>query len=222
MDTKNLLIETQCLAAEILYQNYPAAKMITDNAPQVYLVKNVFVSNGKSRYGLSVWAVKISDSRYGGVLIRSGRRIDGVRISSGVFVSFSEEQIIKKFEDSDFIDPFTRLEHTIMGLPRITVLVRTRNAAEARDALNKAFNDLDADIHDVCLVMRFFKKGKRYYWAVIKNDLAYGVNINGKEALTFPAKQVLKTYSVGERINQDYRLISKRGILCLMHVVLKK
>lgn len=222
MDTKNLLIETQCLAAEILYQNYPAAKMITDNAPQVYLVKNVFVSNGKSRYGLSVWAVKISDSRYGGVLIRSGRRIDGVRISSGVFVSFSEEQIIKKFEDSDFIDPFTRLEHTIMGLPRITVLVRTRNAAEARDALNKAFNDLDADIYDVCLVMRFFKKGKRYYWAVIKNDLAYGVNINGKEALTFPAKQVLKTYSVGERINQDYRLISKRGILCLMHVVLKK
>lgn len=222
MDTKNLLIETQCLAAEILYQNYPAAKMITDNAPQVYLVKNVFVSNGKSRYGLSVWAVKISASRYGGVLIRSGRRIDGLRISSGVFVSFSEEQIIKKFEDSDFIDPFTRLEHTIMGLPRITVLVRTRNAAEARDALNKAFNDLDADIHDVCLVMRFFKKGKRYYWAVIKNDLAYGVNINGKEALTFPAKQVLKTYSVGERINQDYRLISKRGILSLMHVVLKK
>ena len=222
MDTKNLLIETQCLAAEILYQNYPAAKMITDNAPQVYLVQNVFVSNGKSRYGLSVWAVKISDSRYGGVLIRSGRRIDGLRISSGVFVSFSEEQIIKKFEDSDFIDPFTRLEHTIMGLPRITVLVRTRNAAEARDALNKAFNDLDADIHDVCLVMRFFKKGKRYYWAVIKNDLAYGVNINGKEALTFPAKQVLKTYSVGERINQDYRLISKRGILSLMHVVLKK
>ena len=217
-----MLIETQCLAAEILYQNYPAAKMITDNAPQVYLVKNVFVSNGKSRYGLSVWAVKISASRYGGVLIRSGRRIDGVRISSGVFVSFSEEQIIKKFEDSDFIDPFTRLEHTIMGLPRITVLVRTRNAAEARDALNKAFNDLDADIHDVCLVMRFFKKGKRYYWAVIKNDLAYGVNINGKEALTFPAKQVLKTYSVGERINQDYRLISKRGILSLMHVVLKK
>ena len=217
-----MLIETQCLAAEILYQNYPAAKMITDNAPQVYLVKNVFVSNGKSRYGLSVWAVKISDSRYGGVLIRSGRRIDGVRISSGVFVSFSEEQIIKKFEDSDFIDPFTRLEHTIMGLPRITVLVRTRNAAEARDALNKAFNDLDADIYDVCLVMRFFKKGKRYYWAVIKNDLAYGVNINGKEALTFPAKQVLKTYSVGERINQDYRLISKRGILSLMHVVLKK
>lgn len=222
MDTKNLLIETQCLAAEILYQNYPAAKMITDNAPQVYLVQNVFVSNGKSRYGLSVWAVKISDSRYGGVLIRSGRRIDGLRISSGVFVSFSEEQIIKKFEDSDFIDPFTRLEHTIMGLPRITVLVRTRNAAEARDTLNKAFNDLDADIHDVCLVMRFFKKGKRYYWAVIKNDLAYGVNINGKEALTFPAKQVLKTYSVGERINQDYRLISKRGILSLMHVVLKK
>lgn len=217
-----MLIETQCLAAEILYQNYPAAKMITDNAPQVYLVKNVFVSNGKSRYGLSVWAVKISASRYGGVLIRSGRRIDGVRISSGVFVSFSEEQIIKKFEDSDFIDPFTRLEHTIMGLPRITVLVRTRNAAEARDALNKAFNDLDADIYDVCLVMRFFKKGKRYYWAVIKNDLAYGVNINGKEALTFPAKQVLKTYSVGERINQDYRLISKRGILSLMHVVLKK
>ena len=217
-----MLIETQCLAAEILYQNYPAAKMITDNAPQVYLVKNVFVSNGKSRYGLSVWAVKISASRYGGVLIRSGRRIDGLRISSGVFVSFSEEQIIKKFEDSDFIDPFTRLEHTIMGLPRITVLVRTRNAAEARDALNKAFNDLDADIYDVCLVMRFFKKGKRYYWAVIKNDLAYGVNINGKEALTFPAKQVLKTYSVGERINQDYRLISKRGILCLMHVVLKK
>ncbi len=217
-----MLIETQCLAAEILYQNYPAAKMITDNAPQVYLVKNVFVSNGKSRYGLSVWAVKISASRYGGVLIRSGRRIDGLRISSGVFVSFSEEQIIKKFEDSDFIDPFTRLEHTIMGLPRITVLVRTRNAAEARDALNKAFNDLDADIHDVCLVMRFFKKGKRYYWAVIKNDLAYGVNINGKEALTFPAKQVLKTYSVGERINQDYRLISKRGILSLMHVVLKK
>lgn len=217
-----MLIETQCLAAEILYQNYPAAKMITDNAPQVYLVQNVFVSNGKSRYGLSVWAVKISDSRYGGVLIRSGRRIDGLRISSGVFVSFSEEQIIKKFEDSDFIDPFTRLEHTIMGLPRITVLVRTRNAAEARDALNKAFNDLDADIHDVCLVMRFFKKGKRYYWAVIKNDLAYGVNINGKEALTFPAKQVLKTYSVGERINQDYRLISKRGILSLMHVVLKK
>ena len=217
-----MLIETQCLAAEILYQNYPAAKMITDNAPQVYLVKNVFVSNGKSRYGLSVWAVKISASRYGGVLIRSGRRIDGVRISSGVFVSFSEEQIIKKFEDSDFIDPFTRLEHTIMGLPRITVLVRTRNAAEARDALNKAFNDLDADIHDVCLVMRFFKKGKRYYWAVIKNDLAYGVNINGKEALTFPAKQVLKTYSVGERINQDYRLISKRGILSLMHVVLQK
>lgn len=217
-----MLIETQCLAAEILYQNYPAAKMITDNAPQVYLVKNVFVSNGKSRYGLSVWAVKVSASRYGGVLIRSGRRIDGLRISSGVFVSFSEEQIIKKFEDSDFIDPFTRLEHTIMGLPRITVLVRTRNAAEARDALNKAFNDLDADIHDVCLVMRFFKKGKRYYWAVIKNDLAYGVNINGKEALTFPAKQVLKTYSVGERINQDYRLISKRGILSLMHVVLKK
>ena len=217
-----MLIETQCLAAEILYQNYPAAKMITDNAPQVYLVKNVFVSNGKSRYGLSVWAVKISASRYGGVLIRSGRRIDGVRISSGVFVSFSEEQIIKKFEDSDFIDPFTRLEHTIMGLPRITVLVRTRNAAEARDALNKAFNDLDADIYDVCLVMRFFKKGKRYYWAVIKNDLAYGVNINGKEALTFPAKQVLKTYSVGERINQDYRLISKRGILSLMLVVLKK
>ena len=217
-----MLIETQCLAAEILYQNYPAAKMITDNAPQVYLVKNVFVSNGKSRYGLSVWAVKISASRYGGVLIRSGRRIDGLRISSGVFVSFSEEQIIKKFEDSDFIDPFTRLEHTIMGLPRITVLVRTRNAAEARDALNKAFNDLDADIYDVCLVMRFFKKGKRYYWAVIKNDLAYGVNINGKEALTFPAKQVLKTYSVGERINQDYRLISKRGILSLMHVVLKK
>ncbi len=217
-----MLIETQCLAAEILYQNYPAAKMITDNAPQVYLVQNVFVSNGKSRYGLSVWAVKISDSRYGGVLIRSGRRIDGLRISSGVFVSFSEEQIIKKFEDSDFIDPFTRLEHTIMGLPRITVLVRTRNAAEARDTLNKAFNDLDADIHDVCLVMRFFKKGKRYYWAVIKNDLAYGVNINGKEALTFPAKQVLKTYSVGERINQDYRLISKRGILSLMHVVLKK
>ena len=217
-----MLIETQCLAAEILYQNYPAAKMITDNAPQVYLVKNVFVSNGKSRYGLSVWAVKISASRYGGVLIRSGRRIDGLRISSGVFVSFSEEQIIKKFEDSDFIDPFTRLEHTIMGLPRITVLVRTRNAAEARDALNKAFNDLDADIQDVCLVMRFFKKGKRYYWAVIKNDLAYGVNINGKEALTFPAKQVLKTYSVGERINQDYRLISKRGILSLMHVVLKK
>ena len=217
-----MLIETQCLAAEILYQNYPAAKMITDNAPQVYLVQNVFVSNGKSRYGLSVWAVKISDSRYGGVLIRSGRRIDGLRISSGVFVSFSEEQIIKKFEDSDFIDPFTRLEHTIMGLPRITVLVRTRNAAEARDALNKAFNDLDADIYDVCLVMRFFKKGKRYYWAVIKNDLAYGVNINGKEALTFPAKQVLKTYSVGERINQDYRLISKRGILSLMHVVLKK
>lgn len=222
MDTKNLLIETQCLAAEILYQNYPAAKMITDNAPQVYLVKNVFVSNGKSRYGLSVWAVKISASRYGGVLIRSGRRIDGLRISSGVFVSFSEEQIIRKFEDSDFIDPFTRLEHTIMGLPRITILVRTRNAAEARDALNKAFNDLDADIHDVCLVMRFFKKGKRYYWAVIKNDLAYGVNINGKEALTFPAKQVLKTYSVGERINQDYRLISKRGILSLMHVVLRK
>ena len=217
-----MLIETQCLAAEILYQNYPAAKMITDNAPQVYLVKNVFVSNGKSRYGLSVWAVKISDSRYGGVLIRSGRRIDGVRISSGVFVSFSEEQIIKKFEDSDFIDPFTRLEHTIMGLPRITVLVRTRNAAEARDALNKAFNDLDADIYDVCLVMRFFKKGKRYYWAVIKNDLAYGVNINGKEPLTFPAKQILKTYSVGERINQDYRLISKKGILSLMHVVLKK
>ena len=217
-----MLIETQCLAAEILYQNYPAAKMITDNAPQVYLVKNVFVSNGKSRYGLSVWAVKISASRYGGVLIRSGRRIDGLRISSGVFVSFSEEQIIRKFEDSDFIDPFTRLEHTIMGLPRITILVRTRNAAEARDALNKAFNDLDADIHDVCLVMRFFKKGKRYYWAVIKNDLAYGVNINGKEALTFPAKQVLKTYSVGERINQDYRLISKRGILSLMHVVLRK
>ena len=217
-----MLIETQCLAAEILYQHYPAAKMIADNAPQVYLVQNVFVSNGKSRYGLSVWAVKISDSRYGGVLIRSGRRIDGGRISSGVFVSFSEAQIIKKFEDSDFIDPFTRLEHTIMGLPRITVLVRTRNAAEARDALNKAFNDLDADIYDVCLVMRFFKKGKRYYWAVIKNDLAYGVNINGKEALTFPAKQVLKTYSVGERINQDYRLISKRGILSLMHVVLKK
>lgn len=217
-----MLIETQCLAAEILYQNYPAAKMITDNAPQVYLVQNVFVSNGKSRYGLSVWAVKISDSRYGGVLIRSGRRIDGLRISSGVFVSFSEAQIIKKFEDSDFIDPFTRLEHTIMGLPRITVLVRTRNAAEARDALNKAFNDLDADIHDVCLVMRFFKKGKKYYWMVIKNDLAYGVNINGKEPLTFPAKQILKTYSVGERINQDYRLISKKGILSLMHVVLKK
>ena len=217
-----MLIETQCLAAEILYQNYPAAKMITDNAPQVYLVQNVFVSNGKSRYGLSVWAVKISASRYGGVLIRSGRRIDGLRISSGVFVSFSEEQIIRKFENNDFIDPFTRLEHTIMGLPRITVLIRTRNAAEARDTLLKFFSSFEVNIKDICFVMRFFKKGKRYYWAVIKNDLAYGVNINGKEALTFPAKQILKIYSVGERINRYYRLISKKGILSLLHMVLKK
>ena len=51
------------------------------------------------------------------------------------------------------------------------------------------------------------------------SSCVYGyANINGKEALTFPLWQIRKIYSLGERINADYRLKVKSGFPCLKHV----
>lgn len=218
MDTKNLLVETQLLAAEILYKNYPIALKIADNLPQVYLVKNVFFSFKKQIVDFVVWAVKLSKSRYGSFLIHSGFRLDSPRINSAVFLSFSEKDILKRFQNGDFITPYMRLEHTHQGRPRITVLVQIRNTFDARKVLQKTFSHLEAPFRDIRLIMCVLKKEKRYYWAVIKNGIAYGVNINGKEALTFPLWQIRKIYSLGERINADYRLKVKSGFPCLKHV----
>lgn len=218
MDTKNLLIGTQLLAAEILYQNYPVATKIADNAPQVFLVKNMLALGVQTRLPLAVWAVKISSTRYGALLIRSGRCINSQRINSAVFISFSEEDIIKKPMAGDFIDPFSKLELSVMGLPKIVVLVQIRNAIEAQNVMKITFSHLIFKLRNMRLVLRFFKNEKKYYWAILRDDLAFAVNINGSEALTFPLKQVLKVFSFGERINKDYRLKEIRGIPCLRKV----
>lgn len=222
MKNRNLLIESQNLAAEILFKNYPAAQMISDNAPQVYLVRNVFVPANPNAHSLIVWAVKVAPSHYGALLIRSGQRSTDAKIDTAVFLSFSEEEIIRKFKEGDFIDSYSRLDSISANRLKITVLVQMKDAKDAFKVLKNAFSCLPFTINDIRLVMRIFQKGKKYYWAVVRNGLAYGININGKEAITFPARQVLKTFSSGERLNHDYRLKDKNGIFYLKHIVSKQ
>lgn len=221
MNKINLLIETQNLAASILYKNYPVAKTIAKNPPQVYLVENVFVDAPKNTYGIAVWAVRVADYKYGAILINSGIRTSS-NINNAVFLSFTEDNIIKKFEVGDFVNPFIRLEDTPAGLLKFSSLVRTTNSIDALKILQKSFKKQNIKLDEICLLIRFFKKGKRYCWAAIKNGLVYAVNINGKGAFTFSEKEVFKVFRPKERVNRDYRLKEKKGILYLGRTVSNK
>ncbi len=212
---KNILIEFQKDATELLKRNNKAAQVISENEAQVYVIYDLFTRKPSNKKTFVVWAVKTGKLNYDGILIKSGaRHFPGEPFSFAVHVNFTEGDIVSHKKPGDFLSAYLQLTKDAEGNLLIKKTVSLPFASEIESLLTELYPET-AGLSIVLISSAPNKKTamlSSYYWAKKHGNVFKAINICSKKNKVFHHSRVF-VIAPGRRINSHYVLWKgRRGL----------
>lgn len=210
----NILIESQEAATRLLLSKNKAARSISENKAQVYVIYDLLSKIQPNNRTLTVWGVKVSDFTYAGVLIKSGIRMkEGQKFVNAVHISFSEIDIVCLKRCNNYLGAYLRLVER-NGTLHIVRTISIPFEDTAREFLDKLYPETTGIPIVLLSTSAPNKKDSKnaIFWARLDGSAYKGVNIRSKNAKVIPTDRVQKLFVSGEKINGNYvYLQGKRG-----------
>ncbi len=212
MATYNHLIATSKQAWQIFEKFLPKETLenllLTEKIPiKIYRIEAAiwmlpFCQRPLTR--LSVWAVKISQVNYCGLIFNSGIKNEQGKFSGGVFIPFTENDILYAFRNNKFVSDYVYIEKS-NNIFRLCQRFVITNSVQAWNALKKYVPKRKLD--DVMLVQLNHNIGKvNFGWAVLSDQGYKIISPLSRKIYDVRSGDIIKFYQNGERVHPLYRL----------------
>ena len=173
---------------------------------KIYRIESPWFSHfQKSKISqFSVWAIKVSEANYCGVVFNSGIKNDDGELIGGVFISFSENNILRVFRNRDFVSDYVYIEKEQDEFKLCRRFFVT-NSVEAWKILSQIVPQ--RKISDIALVkLNHYIDSVNFGWAVLnKNFYLLVCPIDGK-CYDVKGGDIEKFCLDGERVHPLFRL----------------
>lgn len=205
---KNLLIGQGQAATKILHAHVPTAKTFSDNDAKLYLIDcrlSDYRGNNNSAQ-LWVWGVLCGKRTYAGIICRSGIITDKDEISSAVFVSFHEDDIL--LDETDKLNRREICSGTIIQIDKngqfyLKEEIKIPDNITAEIELKKKNPNLKGG----AILLRFGEpKNQLTFWAIMGDNGYEAISPFNGETVCLSRHLPVKTVMIDESAGKGFYL----------------